>query len=153
WGLARRAQARDAERGWQLSQHPARMRIQTIDSLDAELTRQMPLLSGFGAPLGVNERPLELYEESARRTLRLLDEGDARQAAAVEGLARHLDNDLPRIHRLLARMLARRDQWLRHMGSTRQELEAALRREVDGQLALLEVLLHADCRPELLELA
>jgi ATP-dependent exoDNAse (exonuclease V) beta subunit len=153
WELGRRAQARDAERGWQLRLHPARMRIQTIDSLDAELTRQMPLLSGFGAPLRVNERPQELYEEAARRTLRLLDEGEPLQAAAVESLARHLDCDLPRIHRLLSRMLARRDQWLRHMQSPREELEAALRREVDGHLQQLQAALPADCRQELLELA
>jgi ATP-dependent exoDNAse (exonuclease V) beta subunit len=153
WELGRLARARDAERGWQLGLHPARMRIQTIDSLDAELTRQMPLLSGFGAPLGVNERPWELYEDAARRTLRLLDEGESPQAAVVEHLARHLDNDLPRIHRLLARMLTRRDQWLRHMGNSRAELEAALKREVDGRLALLEAALPQDCRIELLALA
>ncbi|MGE5626270.1 MAG: UvrD-helicase domain-containing protein, partial [Bacillota bacterium] len=62
WELARRARARDAERGWELRDHPARMRLQTIDSLNAELTRQMPLLSGFGAQPRVNERPEELYE-------------------------------------------------------------------------------------------
>src|SRR5579859_6622538 len=44
WELSRRAAARDAERGWRLKEHPARMRIQTIDSLNAELTRQMPVL-------------------------------------------------------------------------------------------------------------
>ena len=153
WELARRAQARDLERGWRLGLHPARMRIQTIDSLDAELTRQMPLLSGFGAPLRVNERPAELYEEAARRSLRLLDEGEAAQAAVVEHLARHLDNDLPRIHGLLARMLARRDQWLRHMRSSRADLEGALRREVDGHLAGVYDALREDCHAELTALA
>jgi ATP-dependent helicase/nuclease subunit A len=152
WELAKRAEARDQEQGWQLRAHPARMRIQTIDSLNAELTRQMPLLSGFGAQPRVNERPLELYEEAARRSLRLLDEGEPEQAAAVRGLAQHLDNDLGRIHRLLARMLARRDQWLRHLKSDRASLEAALAREVTGHLLQMSAALPQDCRQELLEL-
>ena len=152
WELAKRAEARDQERGWQLTAHPARMRIQTIDSLNAELTRQMPLLSGFGAQPRVNERPLELHEEAARRSLRLLDEGEPEQAAAVRGLAQHLDNDLARIHRLLARMLARRDQWSRHLGSDRAGLEDALAREVSGHLLQVSAALPRDYRQELLDL-
>jgi len=152
WDLARRAEAQSGRRGWQLTAHPARMRIQTIDSLNAELTRQMPLLSGFGVQPRVNERPLELHEEAARRSLRLLDEGEPEQAAAVRGLAQHLDNDLGRIHRLLARMLARRDQWLRHLKSDRASLEAALAREVTGYLMQVDAALPRDCRQELLEL-
>ncbi len=153
WELARRAQARDQEREWQLTSHPARMRIQTIDSLNAELTRQMPLLSGFGAQPRVNERPWELHEEAARRTLQLLEQGEPEQAAAVRGLARHLDNDLARIHYLLARMLARRDQWLRHLGSDRAGLEAALAREVAGHLMQVRAQAPAACRRELVEIA
>ncbi len=153
WELARAAQARDAERAWQLKAHPARMRIQTIDSLNAELTRQMPLLSRLGAAPRVNERPQELYEEAARRSLLLLEEGDAAQVAAVAGLARHLDNDLPRIHKLLTDMLRRRDQWLRHMGQSRLELEAALAREVDGHLTRLSAAIPAAQRQELVALA
>ena len=153
WELARRARARDTERGWRLRDHPARMRIQTIDSLNAELTRQMPLLSGFGAQPRVNERPEELYEQAARVTLRLLDEGDMEQATVVSGLARHLDNDLPRIHRLLARMLARRDQWRRHVRNGRADLEAALAREVEGHLIQLRAAIPKGFRSELTELA
>jgi ATP-dependent exoDNAse (exonuclease V) beta subunit len=152
WELAKCAEARDQGRGWQLTAHPARMRIQTIDSLNAELTRQMPLLSGFGAQPRVNERPLELHEEAARRSLRLLDEGEPEQAAAVRGLAQHLDNDLARIHRLLARMLARRDQWSRHLGSDRAGLEEALAREVSGHLLQVSGALPRACRQELVDL-
>ena len=153
WELAQRAGARDRQREWQLTAHPARMRIQTIDSLNAELTRQMPLLSGFGAQPRVNERPQELYEEAARRTLQLLEQGEPAQAAAVRGLAQHLDNDLTRIHLLLARMLGRRDQWLRHLGSGRAELEAALAREVAGHLVQVRARVPAACLNEIIELA
>ena len=141
WGLARNARARDAQRGWHLREHPARMRIQTIDSLNAELTRQMPLLSRFGAQPRVAEEPDALYEEAARRTLRLLEDGDTGQSQAMTDLARHLDGDLPRIHGLLTSMLPRRDQWLRHMRAgvppERVELVEVLKREIAAHLQRL----------------
>ena len=157
WELGRHAAARDAERGWRLSRHPARMRIQTIDSLNAELTRQMPLLARFGAQPRVTEEPETLYEEAARRTLRLLEEGDAAQSAAMAGLARHLDGDLPRIHGLLTGMLPRRDQWLRHMHAgaapERAELASALQREAAAHLARLRDAFPPRYRAEVVELA
>jgi ATP-dependent exoDNAse (exonuclease V) beta subunit len=156
WELARRAQTRDQERSWHLKDHPARMRIQTIDSLNAELTRQMPLLAGFGAQPRTNERPRVMYTEAARRTLQLLEEGDAAQSAAVAELARHLDNDLPRIQELLSRMLPRRDQWLRVVQSganRRVELETNLAREICAHLRQLRAAIPADCVLELMELA
>lgn len=157
WELARRAAARDAERGWRLKEHPARMRIQTIDSLNAELTRQMPVLARFGAQPRVAEKPEALYAEAARRALQLLEEGDAEQARAVAELARHLDNDLPRMHRLLMEMLPRRDQWLRHLhggaAPDRAELTAGLVREVEAHLRHVQDALPADCRTELVDLA
>jgi len=47
--LAAAALARDAGRAWNVTDNPARLRIQTIDSLCAALTRQMPMLSRFGS--------------------------------------------------------------------------------------------------------
>jgi ATP-dependent exoDNAse (exonuclease V) beta subunit len=49
-------------------------------------------------------------------------------------------------------MLARRDQWLRHLKSDRASLEAALAREVTGHLLQMSAALPQDCRQELLEL-
>jgi ATP-dependent exoDNAse (exonuclease V) beta subunit len=46
WELARAVRAVDAERGWQLMQHPARLRIQTIDALNASLARRLPVIAG-----------------------------------------------------------------------------------------------------------
>lgn len=158
WELARVARARDTERGWRLAEHPTRLRIQTIDSLNAELTRQMPLLSGFGAPPVIAEQPEILYQEAARRTLELLEHGDAGQSDALATLLQHLDNDLPRAVRLLADMLPRRDQWLRHTGGDgsaqrRLELQQAFRREIVHQLHMAQALIPADLQTELAELA
>ena len=40
---------RDIEASWHILENPSRLRIQTFDSLCASLTRQMPVLSGFGS--------------------------------------------------------------------------------------------------------
>lgn len=125
--------------GWELLENASRLRIQTIDALCASLTRQMPVLSHFGAPPSVSEDARELYRLAARETLTL-----RRQAPwppAVERLLRHLDNNLALVEGLLADMLARRDQWLRHVaraGATadaRPILEQALARVVSDALA------------------
>ncbi|MDE2196862.1 MAG: UvrD-helicase domain-containing protein [Gammaproteobacteria bacterium] len=158
WELGRAARARDAAQSWMLAAHPARLRIQTVDSLNAELTRQMPLLSKFGAQPDIAERPAELYILAAQRTLALL-EGSATEAArSVETLLRHLDNDLPRALQLLADMLPRRDQWLRHTGagpdtSRRAELEAAFAREAVHQLRMLRAIFPSRFQEELTALA
>jgi len=125
--LAHAALQRDAAAGWQIAVNPARLRIQTIDSLCAALTHQMPLLSKFGAQPESVEDASELYLEAARATIELV-EGDDAMAQDVERLLEHLDNDVARIEMLLADMLARRDHWLRHIhGKDRAELEAALK--------------------------
>src|SRR5918996_1461416 len=40
WELARAVRVADSERKWFLTQHPARLRIQTIDALNASLARR-----------------------------------------------------------------------------------------------------------------
>jgi ATP-dependent exoDNAse (exonuclease V) beta subunit len=127
--LAAAALARDAAGGWDVVDNPARLRIQTIDSLCASLTRQMPMLSRFGSQPESVEDADELYREAARATVDLVESDDA-VAQDVERLLSHLDNDAVRVEGLLAGMLSRRDHWLRHVhGRERGELEAALQNE------------------------
>jgi ATP-dependent helicase/nuclease subunit A len=101
-----------------------RLRIQTIDAFCAGLTRQMPVLSRFGAQPGVVEDAREHYREAAKRTIGELSPPMAR-------LLLHLDNNVEMAEELIAAMLARRDQWLRKTGSapTRVELENSLKSE------------------------
>ncbi|HRQ57139.1 MAG TPA: UvrD-helicase domain-containing protein [Azoarcus taiwanensis] len=109
--LARTVLARSAELGWALQSQPQRLRILTIDSLCASLARQMPLLSRFGAQPAVAQEAGALYAEAAAETVALLDE--AALPCVAESLS-WLDNDTARLQRLIAEMLARRDQWLHH---------------------------------------
>ncbi|HKF95926.1 MAG TPA: UvrD-helicase domain-containing protein, partial [Gammaproteobacteria bacterium] len=67
--LALAALARDSNRYWKLKDNPARLRIQTIDSLCARLSQQMPLLSCFGAQLEPVDNADALYREAARKLL------------------------------------------------------------------------------------
>lgn len=125
--LAAAALRRDHEAGWHLADNPAQLRIQTIDALCAGLTRQMPLLSRFGAQPDTVEDASDLHLEAARATIALVN-GDGPAAADVENVLAHLDNDMARSEALLADMLARRDQWLRQIarGLDRDPLETAL---------------------------
>ena len=147
--LAAAALARDQAAGWRLIDNPARLRIQTIDALCAGLTRQMPVLSRFGAQPESVEDALPLYREAALATLALIDE-DADVAGDVERLLIHLDNNSARIEDLIAGMLARRDQWLRHVhGREREELEGALKAARQQAMQRLREAIPAGAEAEL----
>lgn len=149
--------ARDAERNWQLAHHPARLRISTIDALNAALARSTPVSGGASALRPVSQQPDKLYRLAARAALRLLADADGpRDAVAV--LLAHLDNDPGRAEDLIAQLLVRRDQWLPFIGAgldpvaARRDLEASLARLVEGELARLESLIPAARRDELSEI-
>jgi len=146
------AEGKAADR-WELASNPARLRIQTIDSLCAALTRQMPLLSRFGAPPETLDDASDLYREAARATLELV-ESDQAVARDVERLLTHLDNDVARIESLLAGMLVRRDHWIRHLREIdRAGLEAALAGVREEALERAVGLVPSALRPELRALA
>ena len=157
WECAREALARDRELGWSLLANPARLRVQTIDSLCAALARQMPLLSRFGAVPQTVEDARPLCIEAARRTIAEL-ETEADWSAAIAHLVRHLDNRLDYLQSLIATMLERREQWLRHVADrdhpsiARENLEATLARVVEESLARLREQWPQAWREPLLEL-
>src|SRR5690625_227272 len=107
WHLARQALARDAELGWNLLRYPARLNIRTIDAFCAALVRTMPWSSTLGGVPAITDDARALYEEAAIETLSLIDE-----MPAVANFVEHLDVDLRSAVRILADMLASRDQWL-----------------------------------------
>jgi ATP-dependent exoDNAse (exonuclease V) beta subunit len=131
WQRARLALARDRERGWGLLGHPARLQVLTIDSLCAALVRRMPCLSRFGEMPTIAEDPRELYRDAAERLCARL-EGGGPESAALQCLLSHLDNRLPLLRDLLVAMLARRDQWQRHLRSNEG---ATVRPVLEGALA------------------
>src|SRR5450756_1763152 len=140
-------------RGWRITDSPARLRIQTIDSLCAALTRQMPMLSKFGSQPESIEDAGALYAEAARATVDLIESKDA-AADYVERLLVHLDNNVARVEDLLIEMLRRRDHWLRHvMLKQRAGLERALVAERRAVLDQVQALVPLPERGELLAIA
>ena len=134
--LAKKVLQRDRQLDWQLLASPARLRVQTIDSLCASLTRQMPVLAGLGAQPEIIEDATSLYEQAAIATLAEL-EGDAHWSESLAALVFHLDNDLPRIKALIMTMLIKRDQWLPHVAQEpdRKQIQQALIRMIEEKLA------------------
>lgn len=139
WDLSKRVLARDRALEWHLLQHPSRLRIQTIDSLCSSLVRQMPWISRMGSAPQPEDDAENLYRQAARSTLDLL-EAETSEAAALERLLQHLDNNVATVETLLIGMLRRRDQWLRHVVpnspsiSFRESLEATLTQIVTDEL-------------------
>ncbi len=150
--LATAALRRDRSADWRIADNPARLRIKTIDSLCAALTRQMPILSRFGAQPQTVEDASELYLEAARATINLVNSDDA-VAGNLARVLEHLDNDVGRIEALLADMLKRRDHWLRLRGRERTELEAALANVRAEVLQCVRCMIPAALHDELVELA
>jgi len=107
--LARRVLAVDTRNDWGLLRNPSRLRVLTIDALNQSLARRLPVLSGLGAGLGIEEDGFELYEEAAERLLAHLPADDPPVAEAVAILLGHLDNNVGRLIGLVGSMLARRE--------------------------------------------
>ncbi|MEO5353381.1 MAG: UvrD-helicase domain-containing protein [Magnetococcus sp. XQGC-1] len=141
WHLAEQALQRDRALGWQLLANPGRLRILTMDALAAHLTRQLPILSRLGGRFGIVEDPWVYYRQAARAAL-ATGQANTRWSPAIAILLDHLDNHLARVESLLAGMLARRDQWLRHVGSRDEEarllLEGVLQRVISDGLEAVD---------------
>jgi len=151
--LANAALQRSASRGWELLAQPARLRINTIDSLSSLLARQMPLMSRFGAQPAVIEDASVLYEEAASRAIASLEDDQAN--GPVKIALRYFDNDAVRLKAQLAKMLARRDQWLPHAGrqSVEDEAIAALRHLIQQDMEAAAKVLPEDIQQKLMPVA
>lgn len=157
WKLAHSVLARDEKRGWKLLESPGRLRIITIDSLCHGITRLMPLTSELGVTRSINEDVRDLYAIAAHRTVQLL--GTSRPVASdIRRALVHVDNNVGELEEEIVKMLARRDQWLRHVdhpdpARLRLKMEATLRRLVCERLEAVQRMIPDDLRLELVRLA
>lgn len=140
WVMATQVLQRDEDCQWHLLQNPNRLRVQTIDSLCAQLARQLPVTARFGSSPAIQQDSQALYIEAARNSLQELDDDDE-VGRAIRTLLAHVDNQFSRAEGLLSAMLASRDQWLRHVMShqsdisKRKALEAVLQRTIVAVLS------------------
>lgn len=131
--LALAALQRSERENWHLSRDISRLNIKTIDSFCAGLTRQMPILSRFGGQAQAVDDAVPLYREAVAQLFSLV--GSQRpEAADIDQLLLHFDNNWDRLSELLVTMLGKRDQWHDYMGARRSpdEAELALRHTVES---------------------
>ncbi len=108
---ARAVLARDKEKQWQLLQQPQRLRIQTIDSLCAELVRKMPWSTRFGGIPQIETDLETLYTQTAQSLIEKIDTPSLQ--AALSTLLIFSNGDLQILKRQLAGMLYQREAFLR----------------------------------------
>jgi len=154
WRLSRAVLERDAALGWELIAHPSRLQVHTIDALCASWMRQAPMAVKLGAMPRLIERADALHLRAARAEL----DAGKEDSAAWQRLLDYLDNDGDRLALLIAEMLGRRDQWLRHVivgdaVALRARLEQALGAEIAHRLDAVASLLPAGETRRMLDLA
>jgi ATP-dependent exoDNAse (exonuclease V) beta subunit len=132
--LALKVLQQDQQLKWDLLMNPNRLRIQTIDSFNAYLTRQLPILSHFGATPDIVDQPKPLYRIAVREFLSHLEE-NVEWSHAIAQLLQHLDNNLSKVEELLITMLAKRDQWLPYI--TINANDPYLRKKLESSLAVI----------------
>ncbi len=111
--LAKAVLENSAARGWVLQAE--RFNIRTIDSLCADLTRQMPVLSALGGALSTTEQPERLFEQAVVALFAHLDD-EGVTGDALRALVLHFDNNWGRVTNLLVKLLHRRGDWAPHLG-------------------------------------
>ena len=138
--LARAVVERDERRDWAVLAQPQRLRIDTLDAFNVWLAQQLPVLSGGVAAARIPDDAREYYRRAAQRTVATVSSA-GEPGESLRTVLRGVD-DLTELEKLLVALLAKRDQWLPHLvgrdpAELRPELEAALRRLVDDELAPL----------------
>jgi ATP-dependent helicase/nuclease subunit A len=153
WLLAQEVLRRSEQQGWNLLQHPARLRIMTLDSLTYSLARQLPLLSGLGDMPSPSEHALVIYRDAAEAAL---NEAMKDYPEDAEQVLLHQDHNAVAVIQLLADMLAKREQWLadianfaRDMDGLRQMLEVNLAAIMMQKLEACEALMPVQIKSEL----
>lgn len=142
---ARAVLARSRERGWQLSEYPARLRMLTIDSFNSQLANQLPLTSSLGGPTRTSDDAKGLLQQAIERLFALLEDAQLSEPdrAAIHILLRLGDNRIDRLLTPLSELLARRDQWLKPIFNPpdAKRIEVILTELVESQLQQLQSLL------------
>jgi len=146
--LAQAVLRHDQEHGWNLLEQPGRLRIRTIDSLCADIARQLPVLSGLGGGHRVVRDADAWYRLATARTMAALDNpGDELRSDIARMLDRY-DNQYDRLVNLLTAMLGRREQWLGHIlavqagdGFDRTRLEESLVFLIEAELGTARAML------------
>ncbi len=148
WLLARRALDNDRHRGWDLTLNPGRMNIRTIDGFCAGLTRQLPILSGFGGAVAAADHSETAYRMAVKSLLAKLGTEHS-SSEDIARLALGFDGNWQRIEDMLVQMLGKREQWLLHLGAglERNQAQWVIESSVERLVADTLGPLRSKCEP------
>jgi ATP-dependent exoDNAse (exonuclease V) beta subunit len=156
--LAQQVLVRDSQLEWNLLNSPHQLQILTIDSFCAKLTASMPWLSRLGDRPRTTDNADVHYAAAVEQLLSELFDDQSETSTALQTVLMELDFNYNRARQLFTSMLAKRDQWLRHLlqndlPSLRNALERSWLQIVEQQLAELESLLTDSALQALCRLA
>ena len=100
------------KRGWDLINHPSRLKIITIDSLSNLIVSRFPSLEQLIPPRTMVDsfEYDKIYRQAAEETLLLIEDDEYQKI--ISSVLLYLDNDVDRFYRLVEEMLKKREQWL-----------------------------------------
>jgi ATP-dependent helicase/nuclease subunit A len=156
--LAADVLAQDEKYNWRLLDAPHQLQILTIDSFCAKLTGSMPWLSRLGDRPRTTDQADAHYSIAIEQLFAELLDDQSHIAPALKTVMLELDFNYNKARQLFSSMLAKRDQWLRHLlqgdlVSMRDDLERAWQNIVDSQLANISEILPRSTTDELCQLA
>lgn len=139
YNLAKLAIEKDNLLGWNLLSNPNQLRIQTIDSLCSFITKQLPILSTFGSQPHITNHPQYIYQDAVQEILSHVEEKFS-WSEDIAKLLLHFDNDLPKLSKLLVKLISKRDQWLPYIKlhstdmNIKYQLESSLKKVIQSAL-------------------
>jgi len=155
--LAQDVLVQDKKYGWNLLDSPHQLQILTIDAFSARLAGSMPWLSRLGdRPRTTDEATLH-YAAAIESLFTELLNDDSDLLASLQTVLLEMDFNYNRARQLFASMLAKRDQWLRHLLSNdlsklRGYIEQAWQSLVNEQVSQVNELMDSQQLEELLEI-
>lgn len=155
--LAQDVLAQDKKYQWNLLDSPHQLQILTIDAFSAKLAGSMPWLSRLGDRPRTTDQAGAHYAAAVENLLSELLNDDSALSEPLRTVLLELDFNYNRARQLFASMLAKRDQWLRHLVSNdlsklRAHIEHAWQSLANEQAAQLYDLVGDHELEELLEL-
>ena len=113
--LAHQVLEQDRIRGWQLLDTPNQLQIMTIDAMCSKLAGSMPWLSRLGDRPKTTDNAETHYSHAVEALLSELLADDSDISVSLKWVMQELDFNYSRARALFKSMLAKRDQWLRHL--------------------------------------
>lgn len=156
--LAHAVLLQDQQHNWRLLDAPHQLQILTIDAFCAKLTSSMPWLSRLGDRPQTTDQAELHYAAAIEQMLNELLDDHSVLMPFLQTVMLELDFNYNKARSLFASMLAKRDQWLRHLvqgdlSAMRERLEQAWQAVVGEQTKNLSSLLPQTTLDELVGLA